>query len=356
MLVQYHVPQFLTGRQLDRFLAGGWFRNGHMMFRSQFLCIEKDLFTVVNIRLPLDEYKFPKRLRKTFNRNQSRFTFTTGHCQIDAEKELLFRNHRHRFKGFLFDSLSDFFAEDLTGHHIFDTKEVCVYDGDQLIAFSFFDEGENSVASLLGVFDDAYRKYSLGTYTMLLEIMLAQQKGISYYYPGYVLDKPSIFDYKLRLGTMEYYSWLMARWENSYEEAIPKNQADTLTQIMSEAQQQLTAQNIAHQKILYPVFSLGYLPGFEDFLRAPVFLTLKGYQQNLHCFYLVYYSLEDKKYFLIQVEKNQELHQMTEMKSTMEMLDKETYCIVPLMLQKIIQKSDNFGSLIPKILKLSNIS
>ena len=76
---------------------------------------------------------------------------------------------------------------------IFDTYEVAVYDGSKLIGLSYFDFGQKSVASLLSVYDvtDEYKKYSLGVYTMLLEVVYAQEQDKTYYYPGYVLDKPS---------------------------------------------------------------------------------------------------------------------------------------------------------------------
>ena len=47
---------------------------------------------------------------------------------------------------------------------------------------------------------------------MLLEIQLAQLSGRRYYYPGFVYDLPSEFDYKLNFNGLEYFDW----WGNWY--------------------------------------------------------------------------------------------------------------------------------------------
>ena len=61
-----------------------------------------------------------------------------------------------------------------------------------------------SLASLLAAFHPDYSAYSLGTYTLLREIAFAQETGRSFFYPGYILDRTPLFDYKLRLGSMEF--------------------------------------------------------------------------------------------------------------------------------------------------------
>ena len=46
--------------------------------------------------------------------------------------------------------MTDYLSAGFAGT-VFDTREVCVYDGDRLIAVSYFDLGEQSMASLLGL-------------------------------------------------------------------------------------------------------------------------------------------------------------------------------------------------------------
>ncbi len=84
--------------------------------------------------------------------------------------------------------------------------------GKQHVASSFFHIGQKSMAGNYGLFDPEHAERSLGTFTMLLEIMYAQQLGLEYYYPGFVYDVPSEFDYKLNFNNMEYFDW----WGNWY--------------------------------------------------------------------------------------------------------------------------------------------
>ena len=58
------------------------------------------------------------------------------------------------------------------GRALFDTREVSVWSQDRLIAFSWYDLGERSVQSLIGVYDPAFSKHSLGLYTLLLQMEL----------------------------------------------------------------------------------------------------------------------------------------------------------------------------------------
>ena len=176
MLVQTHFPRSLSRSRYDQYLASGWFRGSVMLYKMDLLCIDEQLFSVVNIRMNLHHHEPTARQRKTMRRVESRFTVTYGHAQPNANKEALYAQHKHKFKGFVHNTLTEYLNAGFQGT-VFDTREVCVYDGDKLIAVSYFDLGEQSMASLLGLFDHAYNKFSLGTYTMLKEAEYGRRTG-----------------------------------------------------------------------------------------------------------------------------------------------------------------------------------
>jgi len=220
MLVQYYYPFSLSPNRLDRYLAAGWFRNSIMLFRSKLLCMEGDLFNVVNIRLPLHEYHMSKRYRKLLRKNKEQFTYKINRATIDPDKERLYNAHKPRFKGFIYSDLHQFLYSDTIGS-VFQTHEIEVRDkSGKLVALSYFDKGQQSIASLIGIYDPEYANCSLGTFTMLLELEYAQQLDYKFYYPGYIFDKPSVFDYKLKLGNFEYYDW-RGKWKpyNDFQHA-----------------------------------------------------------------------------------------------------------------------------------------
>ena len=271
VLVEYYFPQSLSPSRLDRYLAGGWFRSGASLFRTRLLCLEGGCYPVLNIRVNLNTYRLSRSLRRNLNRNAPRFRVETGQAHVDPSRERLYQGHKHRFKGFIFDSLEEFLFGGLS-RFLFDTWEIAVYnEADELVAVSFFDRGQQSLASLLGLYDPRYQRESLGLYTMLQEIQFAQTTGLSYYYPGYVLRGHPGFDYKLRLGHVQYHNW-EGRWRNWDRVADEQLITETLQQQNDALARALREGDIPFRRCTYPFFSLGYLDyAPEQFLRNPYF-------------------------------------------------------------------------------------
>jgi arginine-tRNA-protein transferase len=240
-----------------------------MLYKMDLLCLEERMFSVVNIRLNLATHQPTARQRKIMRRVESRFDVIYSHAQPTPAKEALYQQHKQRFKGFIHNSLTDYLNAGFQGT-VFDTREVCVYDDDRLIAVSYFDLGEQSMASLLGLFDHAYSRYSLGTYTLLKEAEYGVQTGRKWFYPGYVLDHSSDFDYKLRLGPMEHYT-VNKRWAK-LENFDPSSTTSSLIHEATEAlKESLQKMGVPHRAWLYPYFSMGYMgPWSAFFLRLPM--------------------------------------------------------------------------------------
>ena len=294
-----HVFMYrLSHPKLDRLLAAGYFRNANIMFQSQVLCLEGKLCDVVNVRLPLEDYKAPKRIAKIAAKVESQFSITIGKASITPEKERLYYQHRQRFKGFQYKNLSQMmFGE--SPIRIFDTYEVNVYDGQRLIAYSFFDVGQRSIASILGVFDEEYKRYSLGLYTMYAEVKWAMEHEFEYFYPGYVLEGVPQFDYKLLLGKHEYFNWSEKTW--GWEDDLKgiSTIANELEMALNKLGGLFEAQGIRHHFMLYPFFSLGYLSlsNYQYYVRSPKHLLLPDFSDPSK-FILAEYDTEEQRYIL----------------------------------------------------------
>ena len=273
MLVQTHFPRKLAPRRYDQYLASGWFRGSVMLYKVDLLCIESGIFGVVNIRMNLDRFAFRKSQRKRMSRCDRRFTVSIGAAKPDAEKEALYALHKDRFKGFIHPTLNEYLT---SGFHrtVFDTREVCVHDGDRLVAVSYFDMGERSMASLIGLQHPDYRQYGLGIYTMLKEIEFGRSAGFKWYYPGYVLDLPSDFDYKLELGEFEYYT-PTKRW-GAYKKFNPMETTGArVRESMEVLRDALESTGVRFHERYYPYFSLGYMAPWQlEFLTLPHFFEL----------------------------------------------------------------------------------
>jgi arginine-tRNA-protein transferase len=247
--------------------------------------------------LPLEGYQFRKRLRKLMNRNELMFRTCVRPARLDEEKEALFQVYKENFKGLLSPSLK-VSLQDNYDYNIFSTYEIAVYHGERLAAFSFFDLGKDSLASIKGVYHPDFEPFSLGYFTMLHEIKYGQELGFKYYYPGYIVPGFPRFDYKTRIGKeeeVEYFDLKTHAWLPLSSFTDDCNPVHYLSQKLVQAGWALSQHNIACQVLFYPAYEaniFGY--GDERFLESPLFLN---------CFYNVFPRPRFIIYFDIWKEK-----------------------------------------------------
>jgi len=236
--------------------------------------MDEDVHSVVNIRLPLEDFSFRRHHKKLLRKNDSCFFVTIGKARITAEAEALYQMQKKRFRGFIHNSLSEIFHDGFDAS-IYPTQQVSVYDGEKLVAVSFFDMGEFALASLLCLHHPDYLSFSLGIYTILKEIEMAQTSGLRWYYPGYILDHTTLFDYKLGFGNFE---WLdhNHKWSSMSNYLIENTNGHELRQKLHELSLFFIEQGIAHSHKIYPHFVVAYT-GHSDkpLLRYPAFLEMK---------------------------------------------------------------------------------
>ena len=266
---EYHFPdKVVSYKQLDKLLATGYFRTGNYLMRTRVLFFNNEILNTLHVRFQLSDYLFSKSLQKLLHKNKQRFTYTIQPFSITIEKENLYRKHRTRFKGHVSPSLSGYMFDNYHSN-IFNTYEINVFDGEQLVAFSFFDVGHKSIASILGIFNQEYEKFSLGIYTMLLEIEYAKNLQFKYYYPGYVAYEPSQFNYKLRLAKkIQFFDWFTKRWL-SFENRNKKIKVyDFFTEKMNIAATWLEKFKIEYKPLFYPFFYMGGVYPKSDCVKS----------------------------------------------------------------------------------------
>jgi len=216
------TPEFLSRAALDQLLALGWYR----MHQALFTCshVEMgDLYRVHWLRYPVAAIKIQSSHKKIKSRNR-RFSYTIeDFTAINETHAVLHARYRASidFDGAL--SIEEcLFGEDaISLNNIFDTKCISVFDQDRLVAAGYFDVGENSAASILHFFDPDYARHSLGKHLILLTVDYLRARGITWYYPGYVVEGLGKMNYKLFLGKdqAQYFAPEIASW-NSFNEGI----------------------------------------------------------------------------------------------------------------------------------------
>lgn len=207
---EYIEMQALDTMVFDRFCEDGWVYWADLIFRRNYWEWRGMPCRVVMLRIRLKDFEFSKSQRKCLRRNED-LTVERKAIQITAAHEELFEQHARRFAYNRPLSIYGFFS-------FFSSIMPCfgvqfdVFKHEKLLATSFFHLGRRSMAGNYGIYDMRESQRSLGTFTMLKEIELAIEAGREYYYPGFVYDLPSEFDYKLNFNNLEYYDW----WGNWY--------------------------------------------------------------------------------------------------------------------------------------------
>lgn len=302
MSVEIYIPRSLSGNRLDRLLASGWFRFSNTLFRSDFLCIDQKVSSLVHIRLALKDYIKKKGHRRRIEKIESNFKTVIQKAQLSIDKEIIYNQSKQNFKGFVLHHLSEFLM-DFSSPPVFETYELCVYDKNRLIGVSFFDLGKNSIASLLAVYDGNYRKYGLGSYTMYKEIEFALKENFTYYYPGYVLDNNRLFHYKMNIGPVQYKN-KNNRWVKLQGEIAESPKTTLIRSKHEELKALLEKKNIPFKYFLNPFFSLGFLSYYPvNFIKAIycIFIPIPGSNKE---YYLIEYDWDNKKYLLHSVCRN----------------------------------------------------
>jgi len=299
MFTEKFRPSFLSRAELDFYLDRAWYRMGQSIFTCHFLYFGEQIFSALWLRLRLDGYTFRKSLRRVWKRNKH-FRVVIRPVRLDEEKESLYQKYRwYCFRGNISTSLQESLL-DGGEHSVFTTLEACVFDGGKLIAASFFDIGENSIASILGMYDPDYEKYGLGFYTMLLEIQYGLDHDFEFYYPGYVVPGYSRFDYKKRIGEVDYFDLEASKWLPYRQIQSDRSPIASLRQKLSALQRQLEFYNISSQLYYYPLFETHLITYWKaNYLKYPIFLwcpTSDGSADYL----LVVYDLPRQRYMLLQ--------------------------------------------------------
>lgn len=322
MLIQFYYPEKTLTKDLDLYLSKGWFRNSVMLHNSKVICLDRKISSILNIRAPLDSYYPSKSLRKILKKNNTQFSFLITEVHITKEKQTLYKQHLSKFKGFLFENLEQFLYAN-TNMNNFNTYELNIYDGDKLVAFSFFDIGEKSMASLIAVYDQSYNSFSLGIYSMLLEVEFAKENNIEYYYPGYILDNSAEFDYKLRLGNIQYLN-SNGKWgtkDQLLEEDFPGR---IIEKRLTELEELLAKHHLPYQFLYNPYYTIGYIQVYSNkFTKSCAVFHLDAGLDN--SFIQLEFNFEENKFVVSECCYEELFQDMIDMKVTDELKNSSFY-------------------------------
>lgn len=260
MITRRFEPDNLSRAELDHYLELGWYRIGASLITTEYLASDGELRSTIWTRLDLQRHRFRGSLRKLMARNARRFRVEVGALVLDAEHEQLYARYRQMVGGSRAESLDEVLGG-ASGRRLFESREISIWSGDALVGFSWFDLGETSMQSLIGVYDPEHRKHGLGFYTLLLEIDHAAALGMRFHYAGYVLSEPSGMDYKARVGDLDYLDPVAQTWLPESPYAAGQSPAEIQRRRLGEAAEVLVQSGTTVRLVLNSAL---LIPGIRD--------------------------------------------------------------------------------------------
>jgi leucyl-tRNA---protein transferase len=195
----------ITAAQLDAFLDKGWRHFGTHFFRYSLNLYKGEIRRVIPLRIRLADFQVSKSQRRVLRKNTD-LRVENRPIEITDETDELFHRHKQRFDHAVPSSIYDFLSTEPATLPC-EAREIAVYDGERLLAVSYFDLGAATISGVYAMFDPDQAERGLGTFTMLKEIEYARETGREFYYQGYAYEGESFYDYKKRLSATEAFGW-----------------------------------------------------------------------------------------------------------------------------------------------------
>ncbi len=190
-----YYPAAISRKQLDIFLAKGWYRMGQGIFTTNYVIQEDKFFRVFWLRYNLHTLQMSRQAQQVSIKCE-KFTVEVKPLLVTDELEQLYILYRSALPFEPAESVKSWLF-DMQLTNIYDSYVVEIRDNGTLIAGGIFDAGHRTIAGILNCYHPAYKKNSLGKYLILLKIRHAITLGKHWYYPGYIVKDYPKFDYKL---------------------------------------------------------------------------------------------------------------------------------------------------------------
>jgi arginine-tRNA-protein transferase len=291
-------PVTVEAAELDRYLREGWYRMGQTMITCRFVVSGEQARGVLWTRTRLDGYVFSRSNRRLMRKNRRRYRIHEEPLVIDDEHEALYQRYLEVAPG----ARSATLLRSLMGNDAVDrfaTREIALRDEDgQLVAFSAFDVGVDSLQSLMGVYDPAHRSQSLGYWSLLLEVEHALKLGLRYHYSGYVVPQSSEMAYKLRVGHMEFLDPDDGRWRPWEHIHSIETPSERLERVLTSARDALVARGVYAQIENYRWFEApAWSPALSSLLAEPRVVVLGD--ASLSPITVVVWNFDEQRYALL---------------------------------------------------------
>jgi arginine-tRNA-protein transferase len=190
----------ITLEDADRRLALGHRRTGEFVYQTNCPSCK----ACEPIRIDASEFRFSSNQRKTLKKGDRIFEQRIGELVADSVRVDLFNKHRQT-RG-LAKRDSDIDVDEYAWGFVrscFSSFEISYYLDRRLVCAAICDRGKESLSAVYTFYDPDLKREGLGTYSILKQIQLCQERNLRYLYLGYYVARCANMKYKARFTPNE---------------------------------------------------------------------------------------------------------------------------------------------------------
>ncbi|MCE9598274.1 MAG: arginyltransferase [Spirochaetia bacterium] len=155
------------------------------------------------LRIPVATFVPTRSQKRVYKKGKSIFRAETGKPEYSPEKARLYERYL-KIQHCSCESIDAARYEDFfVSSFLSTTEELRIYAGDRLVGIGIIDIVGDALSSVYFFFDPEFADYSPGTFSILVEMDLCRERGLSYYYPGFFIPNCSAMNYKANFGPAE---------------------------------------------------------------------------------------------------------------------------------------------------------
>ena len=159
-----------------------------------------------SLRIDAENFSLTKSQRRIMKKNRDTLIYIRKPSMTQEHLDLY--NRYHKFKSETSDwkytpvNPQLYYENFVDGAHNFG-KEILYFIDDKPVGVDLIDITDDGISSIYFYYDPDYAKYSLGIYSLLMQIQFARQMGLKWIYLGYWVDGCRSFAYKMNFRPLE---------------------------------------------------------------------------------------------------------------------------------------------------------
>jgi len=191
----YKVISNCSSEYCDHLVRHGWRRFGEMFFRP--VCGECS--ACESVKIDVASYRFSASEKRIMRKNTDLHVVVRrpGMTQKHLELFVAYHHHMHLRRGWEEQAVTprNYYTSFVHGYNDFG-YEVLYFDGERLVGVDLIDILPSGISSIYFYYDPEYAHRSLGKYSLLRQIELANERGLPWIYLGYYVQGCRSLEYK----------------------------------------------------------------------------------------------------------------------------------------------------------------